>query len=110
MSGAICNRSPSKDYLHLHPHAADTAVSELLVEEAPRKGIQYAFFGWIGVLRMVERVQRLPAKLEPLAFARRKRLEQTQGEIVRAAGNHGVAPHSGSVRWTYSLDPIHLRS
>ena len=43
----------SKQQLHQRPHAADTAVGEFAVQEAPRKGIEYTFSRWIGVPRII---------------------------------------------------------
>src|SRR5262245_50510045 len=47
---------------------------------------------------MVESVDRFPPKLQLLSLADRKRLEQTQIEVIGAASLERVATHRGCVR------------
>src|SRR5262245_11908393 len=59
---------------------------------------------------MIESIYRFPSKLQPLRLADRKRLEQTQIEVVRPPCLKRVATHGGRVRKRSQrrLHPAHL--
>jgi hypothetical protein len=57
--------STSKHDFHLHPHAADAAVREIAIQEAPRRSAIDAHLRNLDKLGVIECVQRFPAKLQP---------------------------------------------
>src|SRR5262245_29563419 len=87
-----------KQDCQLRPHAADAAVGEVAIEELRWQCPKHIPLWNLSELGMIEGIQRLPLKLQPLPLADGKRLEQTQIEVVRATRRKRVASHCGSVR------------
>jgi hypothetical protein len=61
--------SGSKYQFRLHPHAADAAVGEIAVQKLTGRRVKDAPGRHVHVLRMIEGVQRFPAKLQTPVLA-----------------------------------------
>src|SRR5215831_9047520 len=102
-------RQPSENKLHLHPHAPNSTIRVIAVQKTAGRGVNDIPLRHVHELRMVERVLRFPAKLQPLALGERERLEQAQIKIVRPVGKERVAADRRRIRKSRAFHPKHVR-
>ena len=92
-----------KHQFYLHPHAADAAVREIAVQEAPSRRAEHAHLRHVNELWVIERVQRFRAKLQATRLTERNRLREVQVEVVAAAGSQSIAADSSAFRVAMEL-------
>src|SRR5262245_34280596 len=106
--GATGTRLSSKQQLQLHPHAADAAVGEIAIEETGLWSTDHAPVWDLSELRVVQSIECLPAKLQPLLLCDQEGFRKAHIKVVDAAGEECVAAYSGSIRQSSPLDPVHV--
>ena len=103
----------SEQQLQLHPHAADAAVGEIAIQKAGRQpwcGTRggHALFWNLSELRMVQGIQSLPAKLQPLLLSDLEGLGKAHVKVVDATGHQCVATYCEGIGRSNPLDPANV--
>src|SRR5262245_56419510 len=92
--------------LQLQPYAADSAVGEIAIEKTASPRGDHVPCRGVSELRVIQGVQSLDAKFQPLLFGNLEGLGEAQVEIADAACPQSVPAYRGGIDRSRSLNPM----